>query len=109
MIKPVVFPIGAVAFFGAIALIWWRPEGVTATPVWLNVGLQVLIYGLTAVFWGRWQAQTRFAKLPDGSLDAMYLLSMNTHWIRCLLVTLSGLTVFWMVVQDLSSNLKRLP
>ncbi len=30
MIKPVVFPVAAVAFFGAFALIWWRPTGVSS-------------------------------------------------------------------------------
>ena len=109
MIKPIVFPVAAVAFFGAIALIWCRPAGVTATPVWLNIALQVLIYALTAAFWGRWQAHTHFARLPDGALDPMYLRSMSTHWIRATLITLSGLVVFWMVVQDLSSNLKKMP
>lgn len=104
MIKPVVFPVAAVAFLGAIALVWWRPAGVTATPVWLNIGLQMLIYGSTAAFWGRWQAQTKFARLPDGALDPMYQRSMSTHWIRATLVTLSGLLVFWMVVQNLSSK-----
>lgn len=107
MIKPVVFPVGGIAFFGAIALLWWRPEGVSALSVWVNIGLQVLIYALTAAFWGRWQAQTHFAKLPDGTLDAMYLRSMSTHWIRATLITLSGFVVFWMVIQDLSANAQR--
>jgi len=109
MIKPVIFPVAAVAFFGAIALVWWRPAGVTALPVWLNLGLQVLVYVLTAAFWGRWQAQTHFARLPDGALDPMYLRAMSTHWIRATLITLSGLTVFWMLVQNLSTQAKNLP
>jgi hypothetical protein len=109
MIKPVVFPVAGVAFFGAFALIWWRPAGVTSVPVCLNVRIQVLIYALTAAFWGRWQARTHFARLPDGALDPIYLRSMSTHWIRATLITLSGFVVFWMVVQDLSNNLKRVP
>lgn len=106
MIKPVVFPVAAVAFFGAIILLWWRPAGVTATPVWINIALQVLIYSLTVAFWGRWQTQTHFARLPDGGLDPTYSRSMSTHWIRAMLSSLSGLVVFWMVVQDLSKNLQ---
>jgi hypothetical protein len=39
----------------------------------------------------------------------MYLRKMSTHWIRATLITLSGFVVFWMVVQDLSNNLKRVP
>lgn len=42
MIKPVIFPVAGVAFLGAFALIWWRPAGVTAAPVWLNAALQML-------------------------------------------------------------------
>ena len=109
MIKPAVFPVAAVAFSGAFALIWWRPVGVTATAVWLDIALQVLIYALTAAFWGRWQAQTNFARLPDGALDPIYLRSVSTHWIRATLITLSGSVVFWMVVQDLAKNLQKSP
>jgi hypothetical protein len=109
MIKPVVFPVAAVAFFGAIALIWWRPDGVSSTAVWLNAVIQVLIYALTAIFWGRWQAQTHYATLPGGGLDPMYLRGMSTHWIRAILITLSGVMVFWMLVEDLSRSLQRVP
>jgi hypothetical protein len=109
LIKPVIFPVAAIAFFGSFALVWWRPVGVTAFPVWLNIVLQVLTYTLTGLFWGRWQAQTHFARLPEGSLDAMYLRSMSTHWIRGALITLNGLVVFWMVVQHLSSKAQRVP
>ena len=30
MIKPVIFPVAAIAFFGSIAMLWWRPAGVSA-------------------------------------------------------------------------------
>ena len=107
MIKPVIFPVATVAFFGSIAMIWLRPAGVTAAPVWLNVALQVATYAATAAFWGRWQAQTHFARLPDGSLDSTYLRTMSTHWIRAAIITLNGLVVFWMVVQHLSIRVQR--
>ena len=42
MIKPVIFPMAAIAVFGSTALIWWRTEGVTAGPVWLKGGLTPL-------------------------------------------------------------------
>lgn len=104
MIKPVVFPVAGIAVLGSIALIWWRPEGVTATPVWLNLALHVATYAGTAIFWGRWQANTHYATLPDGSLDATYMRAMSTHWIRCLLITGNGLAVFWMTVEHLASK-----
>lgn len=104
MIKPVIFPVAAIAFFGSIAMAWWRPEGVTAIPVWLNIGLQVLTYASTAVFWARWQAQTNYARLPDGLLDPMYVRAMSTHWMRAVLITLNGFVVFWMVIEHLSGK-----
>lgn len=107
MIKPVIFPVAGVAFAGAFALIWWRPAGVAPISVWLNAGIQVLIYALTVIFWGRWQAQIHFARMPDGELDPMYLRSMSTHWIRAALITLSGFLVFSMMVQNLSTNLQK--
>ena len=75
MIKPVIFPVAAVAFLGSAALIWWRPEGVTAVLVWPRI---------------------RHARQPDGSLDPLYALTMRTHWIRGALITANGLLVFWM-------------
>lgn len=72
--------------------------------MWLNIGLHVATYTLTAVFWGRWQAQTHFARMQDGSLDPMHVRAMSTHWIRATLITLNGLAVFWMVFQHLSSK-----
>ena len=104
MIKPVIFPVAAIAFFGSIALIWLRPAGVTAAPVWINIVLQVATYTLTAAFWGRWQGQMHHARLPDGSLDPLYLRTMSTHWIRGAFITASGCIVFWMVLQHLSSK-----
>jgi len=108
LIRPVVFPVAAGAFLGSIVMIWWRPAGVTAVPVWLSVGLQVLTYTLTAVLWGRWQAQTHYARLPNGALDPMYLRNMNTHWIRVTLITLNGLVVLWMMIQAMSNKAHRL-
>lgn len=104
MIQPVIFPIAAVAFFGSIAMAWARPEGVQAAPIWLNIALQVATYALTAAFWGRWQAQLHYARLPDGSLDPMYVRVMSTHWIRAGLITANGLVVFWMLIEHLSSR-----
>lgn len=104
MIKPVIFPVAAVAFLGSIALVWWRPEGVAAPLVWINLALQVATYATTAIFWARWQAHTNYAKMPDGGLDPMYTLTMSTHWIRCAIITANGLLVFWMLVEHLSGR-----
>ncbi len=95
---PVVFPVAAVALCGAFAMIWWRPEGVTTSTLWLCLGSQLASYILTGMFWGRWQAQVRFARLPEGSLDPLFTKIISTHWLRVALLTLSGLAACWMMV-----------
>jgi len=70
--------------------------------------IEVLTYTLTAIFWGRWQAQIHVATLPHGGLDPMYLRSMGTNWVRGAMIAISGLATFWMVVQHLSSEAERL-
>ena len=109
MVKPVVFPIAGIAVLGSVALIWWRPDGVTAAPVWLNIVLHVATYALTIALWGRWQAHIQYAKLPDGTVDPLYARTMSTHWIRAVLITSNGLVTFWMVVQHISSKALSLP
>jgi hypothetical protein len=104
MIKPFVFPVAGIALLGSIALIWWPPEGVAAILIWLNIALHVATHASTAAFWGRWQGQTHYAKLPNGLLDPMYVRVMSTHWIRAALMTVNALLVFWMLVEHLSSK-----
>ena len=103
-IKPVVFPVAGLALFGSIAMIWLRPDGVTWAPLWLNIALQIGTGCLTAAFWGRWQAQTHYARRMDGSLDPMYVRIMSTHWLRAALITANGLLVFWMTIEHLSNR-----
>ena len=78
-------------------MIWWRPEGVKADPLWLNITLQLATGVLTVAFWARWQAQTHYARLMDGSLDPMYVRIMSTHWLRVALIRRPNLTT---VVRD---------
>jgi len=103
-IIPVVFPVAALALFGSMAMIWWRPSGVMPTPLWLNVILQLATPALTLALWGRWQAQTHFARLVDGTLDPTYARIMGTHWIRVALITANGLLALWMMIEHLSSR-----
>lgn len=104
MIKPFIFPVAGLALLGSFVLIGWRPEGVTAAAVWMNIGLQIFTAVLTIVFWGRWQGQTHYARLPNGLLDPMYVRNISTHWIRATLITLNAVIVLWMAVQHLSSR-----
>jgi hypothetical protein len=103
-IIPVIFPVAGLALAGSLGLIWWRPEGVDAASVWTNVALQLVTGALTGAFWARWQAQTHFAKLADGSLDPMYARIMNTHWLRVALITAQGVVALWMMIEHLSAR-----
>jgi hypothetical protein len=103
-IIPVIFPLAGVALAGSFALIWWRPEGVGAASVWTNLALQLITGALTGAFWARWQAQTHFAKLADGSLDPTYARIMSTHWLRVALITAQGVVALWMMVEHLSAR-----
>ena len=104
MIKPVVFPMAGIAVLGSIALIWCRPAGVTATPVWLSLSCHIATYTLTILMWGRWQAQMQLARHADGSLDPLYVRAMGTHWIRAVLITMNGLAVLWMMAEHLATR-----
>jgi hypothetical protein len=101
-IIPVIFPVAGVAFIGSFALLWWRPAGVAAWLLWANIAVQLVTHTLTIAFWGRWQARTHFARLMDGTLDPTYARIMDTHWVRAVLITVSGLLVLWMMIEHLS-------
>ena len=76
-------PVG-LALLGNLALIWYRPNDSPAWCVWAALVLQSLSAGLTAVFWGRWQA--KLAKDERGA-DSPYLAKiLETHWVRTLLI-----------------------
>src|SRR5579863_981730 len=49
-------PLG-LALVGSIALIWYHPENSPAWAIWGNLACQLVSHVLTALFWGRWQAQ----------------------------------------------------
>jgi hypothetical protein len=98
-IQPVIFPVAAVAFLGFLAMLRWTPDGIPQWELWLGVALQLLVYGLTAVWWAPWQARLQNALLPNGTLDPMYRKLLRSHWFRVALLTASGLLAFAMVVQ----------
>ena len=77
-------PVG-LAFCGAVALIWYRPQH---SPVWGVVGVltcQILSIALTAIFWGRWQAQ--LSQDPLGPASPYLARILRTHWFRTSLIT----------------------
>jgi hypothetical protein len=76
-------PLG-MALIGSTALIWYHPAGSPGWAIWGNLGCQVSSLLLTAIFWGRWQAQ--LSKDSAGP-NSIYLAKiLRTHWVRTALV-----------------------
>ena len=85
----------ALTLVGSIALVWYHPAGSPAWAIWGNLACQLLSHGLTAVFWGRWQAKLSMDRLGSKSpfLDNI----LKTHWVRTLLINACAVILFiWM-------------
>jgi hypothetical protein len=81
-------PVG-IALVAGIVLIWFHPIGY---PIWSIVGalsFQGFSIGLTAMFWGPWQA--RLAQDPLGPASPYLKLILGTHWVRTALINLYAL------------------
>jgi hypothetical protein len=68
-----------------VILVWHHPPN---TPLWTIYGAlmcQILAVVLTALLWGRWQAQ--LAIDPRGSGSPYLGKIIRTHWIRTLLIS----------------------
>ena len=86
-IQPVVFPSAILTVLGSIAQLRWRPRGVPAAMVWLCLTIQALVYALTGMWWGRWQADLDQVWQEDGTLNPLYRRILTTHWLRVALIT----------------------
>ncbi len=84
----VFFPAG-LTLVGSMALVWQPPRWSPPWVMWANLGCQLLAFGLTGAFWGRWQAQLSRDVL--GSESPFLALILRTHWIRTALITASAL------------------
>jgi hypothetical protein len=90
----VLLPAGGLAVAGAVAMIWLRPPGVPARAVWLGITLQVLVWALTAAWWGPLMA--RLHQVTGPVYGPLYDQLMITHWGRVALFSAYGLLLFWM-------------
>lgn len=87
----------AAAFLGSVVLIWYHPRHSPAWAIWGNIGCQVLSHVLTALLWGRWQAQ--LSRDPAGGKSVYLAKILRTHWLRTLLINLYGLILLaWALV-----------
>jgi hypothetical protein len=100
-IIPVIFPVYAVAFFGSLAMVRWRPPGVPGWAVWLGAGIQVVAAVLTAVVWAPMQNSLGLARLPNGGVNPQFLVLYDSHWVRVVLHTAYGLLMVWVAAQAL--------
>jgi len=96
----VIFVPGGLTTLCAFAMLRLRPPGVSAWMVWLGVALQLLIYGLTAVWWGRLMAELESVSGPV--YGPMYHQLLVTHWGRVALVTAYGMLQLWMSILSYS-------
>jgi hypothetical protein len=86
-------PAGLV-FLGALAMLRWRPAAVSLRMVWLGVALQVALYALTAIWWGRWMAE--LVQVTGPVYGPLFHRLLVTHWLRVALITAYGLLMFRM-------------
>ena len=92
-------PLG-LSLFGSIVLVWYHPVN---SPTWAMAGVllcQILTIVLTAVFWGRWQAQ--LSQDPLGSQSPYLAKILRTHWVRTLLINLCAIILLVWVITTLS-------
>ena len=90
----------AVALMGSVTLIWYRPENSPGWAIWGNLCCQLASHVLTAMSWGRWQAE--LSKDPSGP-DSLYLAKiLATHWIRTLLINLYGFVLLAWAIRVLA-------
>jgi hypothetical protein len=83
-------PLGC-AFAGSILLIWFRPLNSPVWAIWGSLSLQAASHVLTALFWGKWQAQ--LSKDDRGPASPYLHRILTTHWVRTLLISAYALTL----------------
>jgi len=82
----------ALSLVGSIALVWYHPAGSPGWAIWGNLACQLLSHGLTAAFWGRWQA--KLSTDPLGAESPFLDKILKTHWLRTLLINAGAAILF---------------
>jgi hypothetical protein len=103
-IKPLFIPASTLSLLGALAQLRWRSPRVPLFVALLGLVLHTLIWGLTAIWWGPWQARLKQVRQEDGTLNPLYQCLLSTHWLRVALVTALGALQFWVVGKSLRSH-----
>lgn len=79
----------SLAMAGSIALVAWHPGHSPAWAIWGSLTAQLTSHLLTALFWGRWQAN--LSRDPLGPASPWLRKFLATHWLRTLLINLYAL------------------
>ena len=88
-------PVGA-SLLGSVALAAYHPIGSPLWCIWGVLVCQILSLGLTAMYWGRWQAG--LSQDPLASRSPYLARILGTHWVRTVLVNSSAfILLFWTV------------
>jgi hypothetical protein len=94
----VLFIPAGVVLLGSIAMLRIRPDGVSRHTGQVGFGLQLLVYVITAAWFGPLMA--RLAS-PDAGLSLpLYHLLMTTHWVRFALFTNYGILCVYMLAKS---------
>ena len=109
----VVFPKAGLAIVLAFLLYRLRPPGLPSQALKLGVVIQISLWLLTALLWGRWQGQIALpGSEPVPVLGpanyALYQKMLSTHWVRVALITAYGALSFWLAVRTFIRE-ERLP
>lgn len=101
----VLFIPAGVVLVGSIAMLRVRPDGVSRQTGQLGFGLQLLVYLITAAWFGPLMA--RLAS-PDAGLSlALYHLLMTTHLVRFALFTAYGILCVYMLAKSATGTQSR--
>jgi hypothetical protein len=103
-VQPVVFPAAFLTTVGSVALLWIHPP---ATPAWAlrtGVALQVAMWLLSALLWGRWHLQLGQVWRGDGTLNPTYERILQTHWLRVGIVTAFAIVELWAAARPVTNG-----
>lgn len=95
----VLLPVG-IALIGSISLIFYRPANSPSWAPWCALGCQLASHGLTAAFWGRWQA--KLSRDPLGPASPFLARILSTHWIRTLLINAYGFILLAWAIESVA-------
>jgi hypothetical protein len=91
----VFIPIG-ILFISSVWLLWYHPAKTPINLIVFAVGIQMVTFILTAMYWGRWERLISVEQQsPQSNLVRVLI---KTHWIRTALVSLNAILFFLITV-----------